>query len=411
MSGRLGDWGNGEWEYENAVGVRFYSKCNKFGAFLLTLLPPFSNILFRNPKLQTPIPPHCDTPIPESSPSSIPLFSHSPILNCSPNRVDLGKISSSPMPQDLVHNIIIVGSGPAGYTAALYAARADLNPLVFAGIQPGGQLMITTDVENYPGFPEGIMGPELMELFRKQCERFGASVEYKEVEKVDLNKRPFEVWSDGELYRSRAIIVATGASAKWIGIESEVFFGGYGVSACATCDGFFFRGKEVIVVGGGDTAMEEANYLTRHASKVYLVHRRDSFRASKIMQDRVLANPKVEVLYNTVLDEIIGDHEPIRKVRSARLRNIETNSLNEMPIDGVFVAIGHRPNSDLFKEWLDMDELGYIKAMPNSSKTKIPGVFVAGDVADSIYRQAVTAAGTGCMAAIDAERFLEAEGH
>ncbi|HEY3780669.1 MAG TPA: thioredoxin-disulfide reductase [Fimbriimonadaceae bacterium] len=310
-----------------------------------------------------------------------------------------------------VHNVIIIGSGPAGYTAALYAARADLEPLVFAGIQPGGQLMITTDVENYPGFPEGILGPELMELFRKQCERFGACVEYKGVTKVDFTERPFKVWTDDELHLAKTVIISTGATAKWLGLESEVTFGGYGVSACATCDGFFFRGKEVAVVGGGDTAMEEANYLTRHARKVYLIHRRDAFRASKIMQDRVLANEKVSVLYNTAIDEIVGIKDPAKKVTGMRLRNTLNDSTNEMPIDGVFIAIGHKPNSELFKGVLDMDELGYLKAQPNSSKTKIPGVFVAGDVADSVYRQAVTAAGTGCMAAIDAERFLESEGH
>jgi len=315
------------------------------------------------------------------------------------------------MSNDTVHNVIIIGSGPAGYTAALYAARADLSPLVFAGLQPGGQLMITTDVENYPGFPEGIMGPEVMELFRKQCERFGAIVEYKEVTRVDFSQRPFKVYVEDEEHLAKAVIVATGASAKWLGLESEITFGGYGVSACATCDGFFFRGKEVAVVGGGDTAMEEANYLTRHASKVYLVHRRDAFRASKIMQDRVLANPKVSVLYNTAIDEILGEHVPAKKVTGVRLADTQNGAQKELPLDGVFVAIGHKPNSDLFKDWLEMDALGYLKPKPNSSKTNIPGVFVAGDVADSVYRQAVTAAGTGCMAAIDAEKFLESEEH
>jgi thioredoxin reductase (NADPH) len=315
------------------------------------------------------------------------------------------------MSNDSVHNVIIIGSGPAGYTAALYAARANLEPLVFAGLQPGGQLMITTDVENYPGFPEGIMGPEVMELFRKQCERFGAIVEYKEVTRVDLSNRPFKVYVGDEEFLARTVIVATGASAKWLGLDSEVTFGGYGVSACATCDGFFFRGKEVIVVGGGDTAMEEANYLTKHASKVYLVHRRDAFRASKIMQDRVLANPKVTVLYNTAIDEIIGEHSPTKKVTGVKLSDTSNGAKQEHPIDGVFIAIGHKPNSDLFKDWLEMDTVGYLKPQPNSAKTNIPGVFVAGDVADSVYRQAITAAGTGCMAAIDAERFLEAEEH
>lgn len=311
-----------------------------------------------------------------------------------------------------VENVIIIGSGPAGYTAALYAARASLNPLLFAGFQPGGQLMITTDVENYPGFPEGVMGPEMMELFRKQAERFGTKIAYEHVTKVDFSERPFKVWVGDTLHLARTIIISTGASAKWLGIEGEQHFGGYGVSACATCDGFFFKNKEVIVVGGGDTAMEEANYLTRHCSKVYLVHRRDSFRASKIMQDRVLSNPKVEVIWNTVIDEILGENEPVRKVKAARLRNIETDEVRDLPIDGVFVAIGHKPNSDLFVGQLDMDDVGYLVPQPGTfTKTKIPGVFIAGDVADSYYRQAVSAAGTGCMAAIDAERFLEAEGH
>jgi thioredoxin reductase (NADPH) len=282
---------------------------------------------------------------------------------------------------------------------------------MFAGLQPGGQLMITTDVENYPGFPDGIMGPEMMELFKKQAERFGTTIHYTQVDRVDFTQRPFKVWTEGAEHLANSVIIATGASAKWLGIPGEVEFGGFGVSACATCDGFFFRNKEVIVVGGGDTAMEEANYLTRHASKVILVHRREEFRASKIMQDRVLSNPKIEIVYNTALEEIIGQTEPFKKVQSVRLRNLVTSDVSERPIDGVFIAIGHQPNSSLFKGVLDMDEVGYLTVAPGSTKTNIPGVFAAGDVADSVYRQAVSAAGTGCMAAIDAERYLEAEGH
>lgn len=311
------------------------------------------------------------------------------------------------MTSPFVHNVIIIGSGPAGYTAALYAGRADLKPLVFAGLEPGGQLMITTDVENYPGFPDGIMGPEMMELFRKQAERFGTIVEYAEVTEIDFKVTPFRVWVGDKEYLSKTVIVSTGASAKWLGLESEVTFGGYGVSACATCDGFFFRGKEVLVVGGGDTAMEEANYLTKHASKVYLAHRRDQFRASKIMQERVLKNPKVEVMWNTGLDEILGETQPAKKVTGVRLRDTVTNETREMRMDGVFIAIGHQPNSALFKGVLDMDDVGYLKPLPYSTKTNVPGVFAAGDVADSVYRQAVSAAGTGCMAAIDAERYIE----
>lgn len=310
----------------------------------------------------------------------------------------------------MIHDVIIIGSGPAGYTAALYTARADLKPVMFAGLEPGGQLMITTDVENYPGFPDGILGPEMMQLFRRQVERFGTVIHDGIVTSVDLSQRPFKVVADGNEYRSNSLIVCTGASAKWLGLEGEQVFGGFGVSACATCDGFFFRGKEVAVVGGGDTAMEEANYLTRHCSKVYLIHRRDAFRASKIMQDRVLANPKVEVLYNTVVEEILGEREPVKHVTGVRLKNLVTAELATLDLQGVFVAIGHRPNSDLFTGVLDMDDVGYIKTQPGRTATNIPGVFAAGDVADSVYRQAVTAAGTGCMAAIEAERFL-AEGH
>lgn len=270
--------------------------------------------------------------------------------------------------------------------------------------------MITTDVENYPGFPDGILGPEMMDLFRRQVERFGVDIRQEAVTKVDLTQRPFKVYVDEAMFEAHAIIVSTGASAKWLGLESEVTFGGFGVSACATCDGFFFRNKEVVVVGGGDTAMEEANYLTRHCSKVYLAHRRHEFRASKIMQDRVLANPKVEVLYNTTVDEILGSVQP-KKVTGVRLHDTVGGGTTEMPIDGVFIAIGHQPNSQIFQGVLDMDAVGYVLTLPGTTKTNIPGVFAAGDVADSVYRQAVTAAGTGCMAAIDAERFLEAEGH
>lgn len=306
----------------------------------------------------------------------------------------------------MIHDVIIIGSGPAGYTAALYAARADLKPVIFAGLQPGGQLMITTDVENYPGFPDGIMGPELMELFRKQAERFGTDVRYENIVKVDFSQQPFKVWTDTEEHQAKTIIISTGASAKWLGLESEVTFGGHGVSACATCDGFFFRGKVVAVAGGGDTAMEEAHYLTKHASKVYLIHRRDEFRASKIMQERVLANEKIEVLYNTVIEEIVGDYEPFKKTTGIKIKNTVDGSQSLLPLDGVFIAIGHKPNSDLFTGVLDMDDVGYLKVQPGTTATNIPGVFAAGDVADSVYRQAVTAAGSGCAAAIDAERWL-----
>jgi thioredoxin reductase (NADPH) len=306
----------------------------------------------------------------------------------------------------MVHNVIIIGSGPAGYTAALYNGRAGLDPVVFAGFQPGGQLMITTDVENYPGFPDGILGPEIMELFRKQAERFGADVQDREVTKIDFSTRPLKVWAGEDLFESHTVIVSTGASAKWLGLPSEIVFGGHGVSACATCDGFFFRNKTVAVIGGGDTAMEEAHYLTRHASKVYVIHRREQFRASQIMQDRVLNDPKIEVIWDTVLEEIYGELEPHKKVTGVRLANMSTSAVTNLELDGVFVAIGHKPNSDLFKGVLNMDEVGYLITDGKSSATNVPGVFAAGDVADSVYRQAVTAAGTGCMAAIDAERYL-----
>lgn len=307
----------------------------------------------------------------------------------------------------MVYNVIIIGSGPAGYTAALYASRADLKPLILTGEQPGGQLTITTDVENYPGFPDGIMGPEMMELFKKQAERFGTVVKNEHATKVDLNSSPFKVYTAENEYEAKTVIISTGASAKWLGLESEVTYGGFGVSACATCDGFFFRGKEVAVVGGGDTAMEEANYLTKHANKVYLMHRRDEFRASKIMQQRVLDNPKVEVMWSTGLEEIVGISDPHKKVTGVKLKSTKDGSTSDLDLDGVFIAIGHKPNSEMFKGVLDMDEVGYLKVEAGSTKTKVPGVFACGDVTDPIYRQAVTAAGTGCMAAIDAEKYLE----
>jgi thioredoxin reductase (NADPH) len=304
-------------------------------------------------------------------------------------------------------NIIIIGSGPAGLTAAIYASRANLNPLIFEGIQPGGQLTITTEVENFPGFEHGIQGPELMDVMRKQAQRFGAESQFKIVSKVDFSQRPFKVWVDETLYTADAVIVSTGASAKWLGLESEKQFSGYGVSACATCDGFFFRNQEVYVVGGGDTAMEEASFLTKFASKLTLVHRRNEFRASKVMQDRVLNNPKVSVEWDSAVEEVLGTVEnDKKKMTGLRLKNLKTGAVKEVKADGLFLAIGHKPNTEIFKGILDMHENGYLKVQAGSTKTNIEGVFAAGDVADQYYRQAITAAGSGCMAAIDAERWL-----
>jgi thioredoxin reductase (NADPH) len=306
---------------------------------------------------------------------------------------------------DDIRDVIIVGSGPAGYTAAIYTARANLRPLLVEGVQYGGALMNTTEVENYPGFPKGVQGPELMELFKAQAERFGTRVVTGDVTAVDLSDRPFKITSTEGNLVAETMIIATGASAKWLGIPSEPKFQNYGVSACATCDGALFKGRELIVVGGGDTAMEEANFLTRFAPKVTIVHRREEFRASKIMLDRALRNPKITLVTNAVVEEILGEL-PRPGVTGVKLRDTRDNSIRQLPAGGLFVAIGHEPNSKLFRGLLDMDDAGYLKVKPGSTATKVPGVFACGDVADHVYRQAITAAGTGCMAAIDAERFL-----
>ncbi len=304
--------------------------------------------------------------------------------------------------------LIIIGGGPAGYTAALYAARANLAPLVIEGFNWGGQLMVTSDVENYPGYPDGVMGPEMMAEFRRQAERFGTEFVTDDVTRVDFSEQPLRVWVENEEYRAHAVIVATGATARWLGLPNEKHFQGRGLSACATCDGAFFKERELVVVGGGDSAMEEANFLTRYATKVTLVHRRDEFRASQIMIDRARANPKIEFIVNAVVEDIVGDG----KVEGVVLRDTVTGQTSELKTDGVFVAIGHDPNTALFVDQLDHDDAGYLVTKPHSTETNIPGVFAAGDVQDHIYRQAVTAAGSGCMAALDAERYLAAlEGH
>ncbi len=304
-------------------------------------------------------------------------------------------------------HVLIIGSGPAGYTAAIYAARANMKPVLYQGIQPGGQLTITTEVENYPGYPEGIQGPEMMVHFEKQAARMGADIRYGLATKVDFSQQPYKVEIDEEKWiEADAVIISTGASAKWLGLESEQRLNGFGVSACAVCDGFFFKGKDVAIVGAGDTAAEEALYLSKLCTTVHMFVRRDQMRASKIMQDRVLNAPNIKVYWNTDTDEILGD----KKVEGVRIKNNKTQETQEIPINGFFVAIGHQPNSDIFKGWIDMDETGYIKTVPGTTKTNLEGVFAAGDVQDKNYRQAVTAAGSGCMAALDAERYLTAKG-
>ncbi len=302
---------------------------------------------------------------------------------------------------------LIIGSGPAGYTAAIYAARANMNPVLYQGIQPGGQLTITTEVENYPGYPDGIQGPEMMVHFEKQATRMGADIRFGMVTAVDFSQKPYKVQIDEEQWlQAHSIIISTGASAKWLGIPSEQRLNGFGVSACAVCDGFFFKGKEVAIVGAGDTAAEEALYLSKLCTKVHMIVRRDQMRASKVMQDRVLKTPNIIVYWNSETDEILGES----KVEAVRIRNNRSNSTTEIPVSAFFVAIGHQPNSAIFKDWLDMDESGYIQTIPGTTKTNVPGVFASGDVQDKNYRQAVTAAGSGCMAALDAERYLSAEG-
>jgi thioredoxin reductase (NADPH) len=309
-------------------------------------------------------------------------------------------------PVERIH-CLIIGSGPAGYTAAIYAARANMKPVLYQGIQPGGQLTITTEVENYPGYPDGIQGPEMMVHFEKQAARMGTDIRYGLATKVDFSSKPFKVWIDDEKeLHADSVIIATGASAKWLGLESEQRLNGYGVSACAVCDGFFFRGKEVAIVGAGDTAAEEALYLSKLCTTVHMIVRKDRMRASKVMQERVLKTANIRIYWNSETDEVLGG----QKVEAVRIKNNQTGEKTEIPVSGFFVAIGHKPNSDIFKGWLNMDEAGYILTVPGTSKTNVEGVFAAGDVQDKIYRQAVTAAGTGCIAALDAERYLGAMG-
>lgn len=309
------------------------------------------------------------------------------------------------MTENTIHKMVILGSGAAGLTSAIYASRANLLPVVVEGTQPGGQLTITTEVENYPGFPEGIQGPELMVLFRKQAERFGTAFVSGDITRIDLKNRPFTISLEKTEVKSETLIVATGASAKLLGIDSETRLMGRGVSACATCDGFFYRGKEVAVVGGGDTALEEATFLTRFCTKITIIHRRDQLRGSKIMQERAFKNPKIDFIWNAIVEEILGD--PAGGVKGIRLKNTMDQKIFEKKFDGVFIAIGHEPNTRWFKDQLELDNKGYIVTQPGSAETNIPGVFAAGDVQDHKYRQAITAAGSGCMAAIDAEKFLE----
>lgn len=305
-------------------------------------------------------------------------------------------------------SVLIIGSGPAGYTAAIYAARANMKPVLYQGIQPGGQLTITTEVENYPGYPEGIQGPEMMVHFEKQASRMGADIRYGLATKVDFSSTPHKVWIDEEKeIHADTVIISTGASAKWLGIPSEERLNGYGVSACAVCDGFFFKGKEVAIIGAGDTAAEEAVYLSKLCTQVHMIVRRDQMRASKVMQDRVLNTPNIKVYWNSETDEILGD----KKVEAVRIKNNQTGDTQEIPVSAFFVAIGHQPNSAIFKDYVEMDETGYILTVPGTTKTNVAGVFAAGDVQDKNYRQAVTAAGSGCMAALDAERYLTSIGH